>query len=116
MELTKVQDNLVYPFEDVKFFVRTPATAGDRYELSMLGDWRDGKVVMKKGDYFLKVIELFVVGWDGVTEGGKPVPYSYETFMRRFPVSPKQDLILTMGAWIAEKVGLLSIVEQKKEG
>jgi hypothetical protein len=113
MELLKPQDNLTFEYEDVKFFVRSPATVKDRFELDMVGDWKDGKFTMSKSAYFLKLIELFVVGWAGVTQDGKDVPYAYATLMESFP-NVKNDLILTLGAFIADKVGILPESEPKK--
>jgi|WetSurMetagenome_2_1015567.scaffolds.fasta_scaffold956070_1 hypothetical protein len=113
MELLKSQDNLTFEYEDVKFFVRPSASVKDRFEVDMVGDWKDGKFEMKKTAYFLKLVELFVVGWSGVTQDGKEVAYSYETLLNSFP-NVKNDLILTLGAFIASKVGILPESEPKK--
>lgn len=115
MKLLKPQDNLTFEYEDLKLYIRPKATVKDRFELDMTGDWKDGSFTMSKTAYFLKLVELFVVGWDGVKDGsGKEVPYSFDT-LQRLP-SGKTDLLLLLGAFIAEKVGIISEPEPKKEG
>ena len=114
MELVKQLDNLEFVYEDVTFYIRPIATAKDRFEIDMTGDWKDGKFEMSKGDFFLKLIELFVVNWKGVTKDGKKVPYSFKTFAE-LP-NGKNDLILTLGGFIASKTGVLPEPDEKKEG
>lgn len=106
MELLKPKDNLTFSIGDVKFFIRPQMTVRDKLELDMLGDYDNGVFQVKKGDIIAKLVELFVVGWDGVTEDGKPVPYSYRTFAERLPADMARDWMLNLGTFIFEQLGL----------
>jgi hypothetical protein len=70
---------------------------------------------MAMGDYWKKMIELFVVDWKGVTEDGKPVPYSYATLLTRLPADAVEDILLKLGSFISEKVGLHGKTDDPKK-
>lgn len=108
MELLKPKDHLTYSIGDVKFFIRSQLTARDKFRIGIMGDYKDGVFKVARGEVFEKCIEIFVVGWDGVTEDGKPVPYSFDAFMTRIPGDVAKDWILKLGVFIVHELGLIS--------
>jgi|SRR5713226_5903531 len=108
MELLKPeQEPLKLIIGDVTFHVRSNLTARDKLAMDMIGEYVNGVFVLDKVSLFEKLIELFVVGWEGVTENGKPVPYSFKTFMTRFPGDVAQDWLLRLGGFIMDSLGLV---------
>ena len=63
--------------------------------------------VHPRGALFEKYIELFVENWDGVTEDGKAVPYSFDTLMNRLPGDITKDWILKLGVFIMDQLGMI---------
>lgn len=106
MELLKPKDRLTYSIGDVKFFIRSTMTARDKFRLGIMGEYKNGVFAVDRGEVFEKVIDLFVEGWEGVTEDGKPVPYSYDTFMNRIPGDTARDWVLKLGVFIIDSLGL----------
>ena len=116
MELQKPQDNLSCKIGDVTFFFRSQMTVRDKVAIDMVGTLKDGRWVMDRDAYITKIIERFVTGWDGVTENGKPVPYSYDVFMERFPSGQGTfDLLLDLSDQIGRAIGLFTTPEKAEE-
>ncbi len=91
----------------ITFEFRTKVTSGDRFEINTGGALtKDGIVSFNPLELYRVVCRLFVVGWEGVTEGGKPVLYSFETLTTRLPELPGQDIIIQLGTKIAEETGI----------
>lgn len=107
MELLKSKDNLSFQLGDVTFYIRSQMTVRDKFEMDMIGDYVNGKFSVRPADIYHKFVELFVCGWKGVTEDGKDVPYSYQTFMQRIPGNVADDWILRIGSHIATELKLL---------
>lgn len=100
MELQKVGESVRFKWKDVVFHLRPKATAGDKHELVTLGELNEkGRSVIPQNKLYRKVIERFVTGWEGVTEGGKAVPFSVEN-MERLPMDGKEDVFLVLGGHI----------------
>lgn len=115
MELLKAKENLKYTIGDVTFLVRAQATVRDKFELDVAGDWnKDGKFVLNVGTAYRKLVELFVVGWEGVTQDGKPAPYSFDALMG-LPADAVSDWILKLGTYIASTTGII-VGEEAKNG
>lgn len=108
MELVKAKDNLTYTINDVTFFIRSTATVKDKFDLDSAGEWKNGGYTMNVKTYWMKLIELFVVDWKGVTENGKAVPYSMEALLR-LPADGSQDWLLKLGSYIANETGVLPV-------
>ena len=106
MELVKQSENLVYPYKDIKIFVRSKATAGDKFAIEESGKFnvKTGKFDFNMVDFYRILVERFVIGWEGVTDGAKPVPYSFEA-LGNLPIDSEQDFIIKLGMFIADKTG-----------
>lgn len=116
MELLKLEDNLTYQLGDVTFYFRGQMTADDKYELDMIGEWKNGTFEINRTAYFKKVVELFVTGWKGVTENGKDVPYSFHTLITRLPGHMADDWLLRLSSEITTKVGIFAATDERKNG
>ena len=114
MELVKAKDNLTYTINDVTFYIRADATVKDKFELDSAGEWKNGGYVMNVKTYWMKLIELFVTGWTGVTENGKDVPYSMEALMR-LPADGEQDWLLKLGSFIANSTGIMPVGKEAEK-
>lgn len=104
MELLKQQENAEFKIGDITFYIRTQMTVRDKFEMDIIGEYVDGHFQMKKGALIYKLVELFVVGWNGVTEDSKPVPYSYETLITRLPGDASKDIIIAIGSFIIDRL------------
>jgi len=113
MEILKQQDNGNVKIADVTFYFRSQMTARDKAALDMIGEYQNGKWSIDRTAHLTKIIELFVTGWDGVTEDGKPVPYSYEVLMTRLPgvITGTVDLLAELATDIGKTVGLFPTAE-----
>ncbi len=107
MELLKPKDNLSCTIGDVTFNIRPQMTVRDKFELDIIGEYKDGAMKITRGDLIHKLVELFVVNWSGVTQDGKPVPYSYDTLMNQLPADQTEDYIIKLGTFIVDAIGLL---------
>src|SRR6266478_5407780 len=103
MELVKQSKHLEFIWKDVTFFIRPIATAGDKHEMTMRfsdGVEKDGTYKASKSDVYPWIIERFVTGWQGVTNGARhEVPWSIAAY-RDLPADPEQDLTLILGSYI----------------
>lgn len=100
------------------FHIRPKATAEDRFEITVLYDAdAKGHVKVPRRDVYRTLIERFVVGWTGVTEDGKPVPFSMDA-LGRFPVDKNEDVMIILGHFIFKSCGLWETDEAagKKKG
>lgn len=111
MELLKTpttEQLLKFTWNDVTFLVKPRAGAMDKFELDTRGDLAaDGTVTMSRTIFYRVLVERFVVGWEGVTEDGRPVPYSFAR-IERLPALPDDDLIFKLGAYIATQTNVLA--------
>lgn len=109
MELIKPKDNLEFKWRDVTFFYRGDITVGDRYRVLNSGNVMDGdKIMFRPWDLYKTLIETLVVGWTGVTENGKSIPYSFDTLMNKLPADMTTDIVSVLGLEIAKKTGFFS--------
>ena len=113
MEIQKQGEILEHKWKDITFRVRAQATAGDRFEIDILYDVDKGVVVVPRRELYRTLIKRFVVGWEGVTEDGKPVPFSLEN-LERLPAD-NEDVILFLGSFIVNKSGLFPAAEESSE-
>lgn len=112
MEVSKPKENLTYAIGDVTFYVRAQATVEDKFELDVTGSWNgEGKFILSTGAFYRKLVERFVVGWKGVTDGGKDVPYSFDALMS-LPADATQDWLIKIGTFIAANTGILPMQEE----
>jgi len=109
MELLKLGERPAeYKWQDVTFYFRTKVTVGDKYEIDTAGTVVNGdKISFTPWNFYSTLIRLFVNAWDGVTEDGKTVPYSYETLMQRLPAQQSEDVVMKLGVFIAKTNGLV---------
>lgn len=116
MELLKLDERLEeWKHGDVTFYFRPSISGGDKFNLTTAGVLaEDGHVVYKPMELYRALVKIFVTGWDGVTENGKKVPYSYELLSTRFPASD-EDMILKLGLYIGQKTGILKTKDEAKE-
>jgi hypothetical protein len=110
MELVKQSENLVYTYKDIKILVRSKATAGDKFAVEESGKFNSetGKFDFNMVEFYRILVRRFVVGWEGVTDGGKPVAYSYDA-LSSLPIDHEQDFIIKLGMFIADKTGFSKV-------
>ena len=115
MELLKLnQSPARFPWKDVTFLYRTSVTTQDKFTIDTAGSLlKDGSIEFHPWELYRALIRTFVVGWEGVTEDGKPVPYSYDAFSR-LPSDPDQDLVLKLGIKIGTDTGFLKTPEDRQ--
>lgn len=119
MKLTRNKDTLTYTWKDVTFKIRARATRGDQYDMHATAaggmEIEDGRLITTKpGVLFPWVIGRFVEDWTGVVdEEGNPVKWSLENLMA-LPSEPEEDLILILGSYIFNRVGLVPSKEQEE--
>jgi hypothetical protein len=117
MELLKPNDGPAkYEWKDgVVFLYRTKVTTEDKYNVDTAGSlMKDGAIQFNPWDFYRALIRQFVTGWEGVTENGKPVPYSYDAFMR-LPADPGQDIVMKLAIKIGQDTGFFKSVEEQKK-
>lgn len=109
MELLKLGESTArYQWQDVTFIYRTKVTTADKFEVDTAGAlMRDGKITFTPFEFYRALIRSFVVGWEGVTENGKALPYSYESLLL-LPSDTESDLIMKLGIKIAQDTGFIA--------
>jgi hypothetical protein len=113
MELLKSREPLRFKHKDVTFLIKPIATVGDRLEIQLIGELIGDKIRFDKAEFSKVMIRNFVIGWEGVTEDGEPVPWSVDTFMTRFP---DQDTGSELLDFIRQNTDIFrKAVELKKE-
>jgi hypothetical protein len=115
MELLKLDDRPAeFVWNDVRIYFRTKVTVGDKFAIDTAGTHIEGdKVQYKPWDFYLTMIRVFVTGWDGVTEGGNKVAYSYDNLLNRLPSDSSEDLVMKLGLQIAKTNGLIGSENQE---
>ena len=100
---------LEFVYEDgVVFLIKPHATQYDVFQMSMTGEVKGGVLKMSASSYFETALKQFILGWQGVEdENGKPVAYSWDTFISRFPRNPNRDVFLELWKFIQEKTDLV---------
>lgn len=113
MELLKVDKTpATFKWQGVTFFYRKHVTVEDKFSVDTSGKVFNGnKIEFKPWEFYKTMIRVFVVGWESVTENGKPIDYSYENLMTRLPANKTEDLVMLLGHHIAIETGFL---EDKK--
>jgi len=113
MELLKLDERPAeYKWEDVTFLFRTIMGPGDKFAVDTAGHlMENGKITFKVWELYKALIKTFVVGWKGVTENGKEVPWDYNLFMTRFPVKEK-DVVMLLGEHISETVNIFGLSKE----
>ena len=103
MELVQEKAPLRFAWGDVTFLVKPQTTSGDKFEIDMAGRpvGNTGQVEFSPAEFYRTLVRQFVVGWEGVTSEGKPVPYSYENLMR-LPAQSGDDVVIRLGIFIVE--------------
>lgn len=116
MELLKLDERPAeFKWKDVTIIYRVNVSAEDKFVVDTAGTHINGeKIEFKPWEFYKTMIRVFVIGWRGVTENGKEIPYSYDTFLKRLPGDLQEDLIMQLGHDIAVKNGFLN--EKKTEG
>ncbi len=114
MELLKLNESPArFPWKDVVFLYRTKVTTEDKFAIDMAGTvMKDGRVEFTVTEFYRTLVKTFVIGWEGVTDGAKPVPYSYDAFTR-LPSDPDQDVLFKLAIKIGQDTGFLTTPEQK---
>lgn len=109
MELLKLDDRPAeFKIGDVTIYYRTMVSVGDRHSVINAGTTYEGdRIGFRPWELYSKLIQVFVTGWQGVTENGKPVTYSYDTLMNRLPADMTKDIVTSLGLEIAKKNGFV---------
>src|SRR5512135_3231318 len=104
MELLKLDDRLVeWEWQGVTFLIKPRLSSRDKWNVATASRkmTKDG-VEFNTWEFYTTMIRTFVVGWKGVTEGGKDVPYSFDTLMDRLPSSADDNLVMQLGLFIGK--------------
>lgn len=117
MEILKPQPPARFTRGDLTILVRTRALEDDK--LAIATDEKayvdeKGRVRINQGDYARLLIQRFVVGWEGVTEGGKPVDYDYERLLELPVLDEGASLLLDLSTFILEHVDLFRFRKDEK--
>ena len=100
MELKKNDESLLeFKWQDVVFKIKRTANSGDRLAVAL----RDQKTL---ATYSLTLVERFVVDWEGVTQEGKPVPYSFKLLSESLPSTVEDNALLALANFIYENTDI----------
>lgn len=122
MELIK-QEIARFKHKDVTFLIRTQAVQADTFAMKQTDT---GRIVVKNGKAIREadivawgklLVRIFVVGWEGVTQDGKPAAYSYDTLESSFPAELGDALFEDLANFIFANVSIFKKggVELKNE-
>jgi hypothetical protein len=117
MELLKLDERPTeFEWNGITFLIKARLTTEDKYIIDTAGELqKDGSFIFHPRDFYSGVVKRMVIGWRGVTEGGKDAPYSFDTLTSRIPGDPQEDLILRLGIHIAKLHGLVKSADAPKE-
>ena len=94
MEIQKHEEKpLEFKWRDVIFKVKPRANSGDRLAVFM----RDQRTT---AGYSLTLVERMVVDWEGVTQDGKPVPYSFQLLAEHMPSTMQDNALVALADFI----------------
>jgi len=116
MELVKPKEPLAFKYKDVTFMVKAQAVDSDRLEFLSAGQIDGRRMTIPAAEFRRALIRSMVIDWRGVTLDGKPVPYSFETFMTLFPRHEHKgrSVIEDLCGFIIEKTDLFHKDELEK--
>ena len=101
MELVKHSQPLEFKYEDIVFLVKKHANAEDKMEVALSGK-RDGNdIFWTRAEYCKTIIRRMVLGWKGVTQDGKEVPYSFDALCE-LPHVEGRNVFLALGEFVME--------------
>lgn len=107
MELLK-QELVNFKFKDITFFIRKKASLGDKlFVEALMTEALSAKSITQIPKIGKNLIRQFVCGWDGVTQDGKAVPYSYEILETGLPAELADELIPQLCQFVANNVDIL---------
>lgn len=117
MELIKPAKPLEFKHGDVTFFIKPNATSHDRFMSVMSGEMKsDGTIAVKRAEFNETILRNFIVGWEGVTQNGKPVPYSWEAFISSWPKEEDgKNIFVELTNFIFDKTDYHSKHEELKK-
>jgi hypothetical protein len=115
MELLKLDERPAeFKWEDITIFYRKTVTVEDKFTIDTAGATvKNDKIEFGVWDFYKTMIRVFVVGWQGVTQDGNKISYSYDAMMK-LPSTVANDLIMSLGFKIAQDTGF--ITEKKEAG
>lgn len=119
MELRKPQIAR-FVWNDVTFLVNCRASSGDKFAIDTCNVGRKvkrGGTTIREVDqttFGKLLIQLFVVGWEGVTSEGKPVPYTFEA-IDDLPADPKRQVLTELCHFILKNVDIFKDQEIKND-
>ena len=98
---------------DITFMIRTTVTAMDEFTIMNLPTEQhsDKKFYYKREEFFKKLIERFVLDWQGVTDNGRVIPYSFEVLellpareRNEGELPPKGTIFEDLGSYIRDGI------------
>ena len=93
-----------FPVGDAVVFVRCRATALDRSIFDALVGQASKELIRGGAPRISRdLAQLFVCGWNGMTVGGRPAPYSWSILEEVLP----PDAALALERFVAESVDIL---------
>jgi len=117
MELVRQSEPLEFKYEDVTFLIKRQATDADKAEVLFAATSADGKrLTVPAAEFYRALVRCFVVGWRGVTENGKEAQYSFESFIKSFPVAKGrgESVLIKLGQFITEHTDVFKEDEIEK--
>jgi len=109
-------DHIEYSHSGMIFKIRSKATRGDQYEMNSSmaesSEISDGRIIKTNSTkLFPWLIRKFVISCDKIQGNGDAILKG----LLDQPATPGEDLILVLGSYILNHVGLLPDTEEKKK-
>lgn len=117
MELIKPKPPLEFKYKDCVFIVKAQSSDADKMEVLAAGSGEGNRVSIPRAEFYRALIRCFVINWKGVTSEGKEVPYSFEVFMKFFPVhhGKGSSVVIELGDFIVEHTDIFKRDELEKK-
>lgn len=106
MELMAMEKPLEFKHGEVTFLVKPKASAADKFAAMMAKDPHEfARVAMRR----------MVMGWSGVTSGGKPVVYAPD-LLDQLPPHEGGNPLVALGEYIVKHTDIAKVDEKAKNG
>lgn len=92
----------------IALLIKTRASIGDKIEAEAItAQVAAAKSIMELPKIGRDLVRMFVVGWEGVTADGKPVPFNYGLIYSAFPAELTDTLMPALYQFILANVDIL---------
>ena len=98
-----------FEHSDLVLLVKTKASVGDKMAVEqLLANIRNARTIDNLPKTGKELVRLFVVGWEGVTQDGKPVPFQYDLLYSGLPAALADTLMPALYKFIQANVDILT--------